>query len=589
MPTARYTVLFEREDGGRNKLCRLMLSGDGSYFVTVPYHPSEKVFLAKRRVNYANPGRADVSEPLEVALLEDDEHRLKLSHHPDGFVQFSGHGIVSGRDESGDPKGIGLKSFPLSRPTAGPAFGLTVMNPNAFANAGPPQKGDVVFRERDLYLGSTDRGLIVEFYYFAGMWRRFIYRDVDGPVLLLRHPSGALLKLRACMSPGPAWSTGFVGIDAWAAPIKLGDGDSGFAMHSPTHIHGYNEHGELEADAIYASYPPLSEDLSNAVPLTFPTRDDPPYREGGPSPSSEPLAPATRDELAQSAQRDVEQTASRGNAQRMWAIAGLANAKTLRDSGQPAASRLLLEQVVAISDSKYTPVAQYQLGNICRELRDIDAARAAFEAASRSDNPEVGPQATYNLAHLLEHLDPNAAKGAYARAMSLKRHEISPKAAVNLGILLFDHNDYAGARSAFGSAIRSEHPIQRPKALVNLAQIHVLDDDLPTAHEMLDEAISADHPSSAPQALLIKGDLEYASDRLDEAVQLFRRAVASRHPIFAPHAAMRLGRIHETAGEIEAARAAYESAAQLGGTETRVSAQSALYELRTPADDSESP
>ena len=96
---ARYTVVCERQDDGRNKLCRLMLSDDGSYFVTVPYHRSDKVFLTKRRVNHANPMAALRVEPLEVALLEDDDDRLKLSHHPSGFVQSQATG--SGPDATG--------------------------------------------------------------------------------------------------------------------------------------------------------------------------------------------------------------------------------------------------------------------------------------------------------------------------------------------------------------------------------------------------------------------------------------------------------------------------------------------------------
>ena len=99
MPTARYTVVCERQDAGRNKLCRLMLSDDGSYFVTVPYHRSDKGFLRKRRVNYANPMAALRVEPQEVALLEDDDDRLKLSHHPSGFVQSQATG--SGPDATG--------------------------------------------------------------------------------------------------------------------------------------------------------------------------------------------------------------------------------------------------------------------------------------------------------------------------------------------------------------------------------------------------------------------------------------------------------------------------------------------------------
>jgi len=38
-------------------------------------------------VNYAGPPEAFTSEKaIEVAVLDDDDRRLKLSHHPDGFL-----------------------------------------------------------------------------------------------------------------------------------------------------------------------------------------------------------------------------------------------------------------------------------------------------------------------------------------------------------------------------------------------------------------------------------------------------------------------------------------------------------------------
>lgn len=131
MATARYTIIYER-DGNRYKVVRVLIGEDGSYYVTCPYHVSEKVSLTKRIVNYPNPDSRAEDAPIELAVLEDDDHRLKLSHHPDGFVQFSGHGVRSGKHEDGTPKGLGLQSFRLDRPTAGPAVSVTILGPTAF-------------------------------------------------------------------------------------------------------------------------------------------------------------------------------------------------------------------------------------------------------------------------------------------------------------------------------------------------------------------------------------------------------------------------------------------------------------------------
>lgn len=294
MGIAKYTVIYDM-GVSRHKLLKVMLRSDGSYFATCPYHRSDRVLLSKRIINYANPERRSGEQPLELAVLEDDAHRLKLSHHPDGFVQFSGHGIKSGRNPDGSPKGIGLGSFPLSRPTAGPAFGLTVINPSAFREAGPSQSTDVVFAQSELFRAKEDNGLIVESYYIAPEWRRFVKLRGGLPTILLRHPSGAFLELRVCSPPGNDWRTGFLGIDLWPAPARLGPGDSGFAMSSPTGKLRFNDHGELEGEALAATFPALPDDIL-VVPgaLAFPPRDDPSYRKGELGPSEDNLTQAVR-------------------------------------------------------------------------------------------------------------------------------------------------------------------------------------------------------------------------------------------------------------------------------------------------------
>lgn len=277
MATARYTIIYER-DRNRYKLVRVLIGNDGSYYVTCPYHVSEKVSLTKRSVNYPNPDSRAEDAPTKLAVLEDDDHRLKLSHHPDGFVQFSGHGVRSGKHEDGTPKGLGLQSFPLDRPTAGPAVGVTILGPTAFEVARKERPGDLVFRQADMLSADTDTGLIVELYYFAGLWRRFVRVRDGAPTIQLRHPSGANIELRVCPGPSEPWGTGFIGVDVWSAPIKFGDAASGFAMSSPTQLVGRNERGELEAQALIASYPGIP---SAAAPflqsIAFPVRDDPAY------------------------------------------------------------------------------------------------------------------------------------------------------------------------------------------------------------------------------------------------------------------------------------------------------------------------
>ena len=58
---------------------------------------------------------------LDIGLSKENKNAIKLSHHPDGWLQFSGGGIISGR---GKP-GFGYQSWPMAKPAAGPAFSVT--------------------------------------------------------------------------------------------------------------------------------------------------------------------------------------------------------------------------------------------------------------------------------------------------------------------------------------------------------------------------------------------------------------------------------------------------------------------------------
>ena len=286
MATNRYTVVYEL-NSIRRKLCTVLLTSDGSFFVTCPYHESDLVSVMKRTVNYTRQSQAYKTPAVEYGLLEDDEHRLKLSHHPDGFVQFSGHNILSGRDENGHPKGIGLMSWPMTKPTAGPVCGVTILNPSAFKEARTPRQGDICFSADDIYSADEDTGLMVEMFYFPGIWRRFVRPSSRGPVLWLKHPSGSVLELRVCKSPPDNWSIGFLGVDVWSCPIKFGNAISGFALTSSSGNLRYNENKELEGELLTACYPALGE--NDAIPkiLMFPARNDPPYTEDEPPPSSD--------------------------------------------------------------------------------------------------------------------------------------------------------------------------------------------------------------------------------------------------------------------------------------------------------------
>jgi tetratricopeptide (TPR) repeat protein len=265
--------------------------------------------------------------------------------------------------------------------------------------------------------------------------------------------------------------------------------------------------------------------------------------------------------------------------QEMRAAAALAHAEVLREIGDQVGSRLLLEQAVQAEHPGLTPVAQYRLGNVCRDLGDIGAARSAYESASCAQG-EIAASAAYNLGHLLRTVDPAASKAAYSRAMALEPLETGPKAAVNLGIALFEEGSVDSARTAFEWAIKSGHPVQRPKAMVNLAQLLVATGETASAASLLDEAIDAAVAGVSAQALLIRGDLHLNADQSSEAFELYKRAFESEDPIFSAWASLRLGSICRQAGRDNDARRLYERAIEVGPPEVVSAARTELEALK---------
>jgi hypothetical protein len=145
-----YTVAYS-SDQGIVDLCKILFGGDGSYYVTAPYHPADKAIAAKVVVNFAKQdGLFQLDDAVELAVLDDDERRLKVSHHPDGFLQFSGSGVRSGLDDQGRPKGLGVFSWPLTQPTFGPSFQLAFSDPHACGRATKANNRTVVLPEAEI-------------------------------------------------------------------------------------------------------------------------------------------------------------------------------------------------------------------------------------------------------------------------------------------------------------------------------------------------------------------------------------------------------------------------------------------------------
>ena len=247
------------------KICRVLFGSDGSYYVTAPYHQARSasvfistVFYERRRSQMARDSY------VEIGLLEDDERRLKLSHHPDGFAHFSGEGIVSGRDEYGRPKGIGIMSFPLARPPrTGPSFACTVLGLEDFATGDPKRADAVNFEDSSIPPLAGAHGFLLEGSYFPASWREFVFERDGEWCLDMRHNMGSIIRYRVLLSSTE--SQCFVGLRMNRGEVAMGSHRSGFILSGPsTNVRTVN--GERMADCIYCAYPALDDaDATNRI------------------------------------------------------------------------------------------------------------------------------------------------------------------------------------------------------------------------------------------------------------------------------------------------------------------------------------
>lgn len=255
MPIGKYTVVYDL-GGNARKLCKIWFGPDGSYYVTSPYHPANRALLMKATVNYDSiETEISESEALDLASAEDDQKRIKFSHHADGFIQFSGQGILSGIDEQGNIRGIGIRSWPLAHPVSGPAFGIMMRGVEQFQLADKISDEICLFSDQE-FLPISGAKVILEGYYFPALWRRFVRLRHDGSYGIdIFHPNGAVLPLKVLFPPERCLLQGFLGLEIYT---EVSDDDTptpSFFLSGSTGNLRRNQKGELLGDGIYCFYP----------------------------------------------------------------------------------------------------------------------------------------------------------------------------------------------------------------------------------------------------------------------------------------------------------------------------------------------
>lgn len=276
--TAYPIVLFEGDIG--YKVSSIIFLSDGGFSVVVPYHNAETGLLLKSPVPCISPGTYII--PRESIIQEfTASNRPKLSIHYDGFCQFSSDlkgTIRSGRDsETGQPKGLGIFTQPLSQPIeSGPTFGITVWGMHDYKKWKGAKKGESPIRFHNYYYRNAD----------ANTWNSYL---IEGYVFprskvspSIKHRNGNYYLKLVHMNfeiPGTVFKWFIVPelhrdylIGVIVSRTSIGfSSSSGFCMSGPTQIIGRDHQTEL--DILCWQYTQYQRWKSHQWPVWITSRD----------------------------------------------------------------------------------------------------------------------------------------------------------------------------------------------------------------------------------------------------------------------------------------------------------------------------
>jgi len=255
-PSNHFTIGIRRRSGVIVKLLKISYGRDGSYYVSCPYHPFNGMAqICLATFNYSRDllyGKGDMSD---IGLSKETKNAIKLSHHPDGWLQFSGGGILSGRNK----KGFGLQSWSLRRPAVGPAFNLVIHSIEDYQKG---RKGQIIlFADEEKLNGNLDSdGLVISGYYHPLANNAYVLETPSGlPCLLFRRPKDNAIITSIALKPPPLFdSPGFltIGFETQVTPKGAPQKQlTGFFLSTSTSNLRQNEDGDWLAEGMFLRYP----------------------------------------------------------------------------------------------------------------------------------------------------------------------------------------------------------------------------------------------------------------------------------------------------------------------------------------------
>jgi hypothetical protein len=241
--TVSTTIAIRPEPGAPcHKVTKITGYKDGGFALLAPYHSAKSGTLTKTLVDYRKRRFETNLEAMESFSATD---RVKLSYHPDGFVQFSGENprrIVSGRDPlTGEPKGLGIITNPMQSPVlTGPSFGVALWGLNDFDVQKGKSRGELIVFDQDDFVyedcdesswGSYGISFFIFTLYFQPYVRAICPRSFVMPLWLNQYQDGGrpfnLKVVRLGQQPF------FLGAICFRRPGPKTEAASGWSIGSP--------------------------------------------------------------------------------------------------------------------------------------------------------------------------------------------------------------------------------------------------------------------------------------------------------------------------------------------------------------------
>lgn len=255
MRSNKTTLIFQKNER-QLKLFKLIFHADGSYFVTAPYHKENSAFVFKAIVDYRkNTQSTPLDEMIDKMELDDEKLALKISHHPDGFLQFSGTNIRSGREANGTPKGMGIQSWNHDNPPHGPAFSMTIKNINFLNSNDKVSQENYIINANTIIDGLEYEDIAIEGFFIPINFMQYIFIEGGIEYISLTHPSGINLKLHVIRPTSNSKCKGFFGISIQMIKLQFESIESGFAFSTSSGDVKLEDGRIIQGTCMYAIYP----------------------------------------------------------------------------------------------------------------------------------------------------------------------------------------------------------------------------------------------------------------------------------------------------------------------------------------------